>query len=1571
MTTNSTAQKKRNGGKHTLAALLASAVLWGSALPAMAEIVNSVVVNGKIHGNPISLSATEEVDVIDQIATVTLDKVGTFNDANNNGVADLGETITYTFTARNTGNVTLINVALTDDKVASPIFTLGAGDVAPIGDSIDNAATGWAILAPGDTLTSTASYALTTADLDATKVVNTARIDATTIPGLAVTATDSVTTLLTSASSIALEKTGTLNLGNAVADVGDIITYQFKVTNTGPSTLKNVSVADPLLLLAALPSAERAQSLLQVASIPSDPITTASITTVATPGTAAREPDGWTAPIPQLQTGLYAERRLVRLTPNEDVFRAGDRIGVYFKLTNAGQGPLTDILVVQPGSEAFGSSLDVLAPNTTDSTSLLFTHILTDEDIATGQVELTSGISAQSRNTTLFQTLRRSLSLLDVDAGEDLATASISPATVLSLAPGAQTIFSATYALTQADIDAGQVLNDATVSATNALNVVITADDSATVAVPQAPAVAVEKTAALDLGADTKATVNDLITYTFVIKNTGNTTLNDVRLVDPLPGINIVFTEFDNFAPGDERTFTGTYSISQADIDAGKVENQASASGVSSGGGVRVEGQSNDPATTDPIDKTIIKIPAAPAVALVKNVPTLGDTNTNGVADLGESLTWTFTVHNTGNVKLDNVVVTDRNANVTVTPAAPTNVSLAAGATDTTSFSATYVLTQADIDAGKFENTADVTGDAPDGTKANDTSHPTDEQANGPTTFAIPANPGLAVLKPQPVVVDSNRNGMNDAGDVLNYTISVINTGNVTLRNVVVTDPKANNFTITLPILLPGAVNALSVPVSYAITPADMKTGQIENIAFAETTSGGTAIGDQSDTTDINQDNPTITPIIPSPAIALVKPQPDIIDVPPAGETEGNGATDIGDQLVYSFVVTNTGNTDLNNIVITDALGAVTNTRNTPLEAGDTDNTNFKLVYTLTAADIARGTVTNSADVVALSPANTPARDTSDNDSILQNDPTVTTLANLIDPGIALLKTAVTNDLNSNTITDVGDTITYTFSVTNTGNVALKNVLVTDAKLAAEGVSLQPGNGLIGTLAKGVTSAVLSATHVITQDDVDAGVYDNQASVTGYFGSRPITDLSDDDELIGNDRTVVALSRNPAIAVIKAEPTSDDKNGNGFIDSGDTLTYTFEIHNTGNITLYNIVLTDNNADVVIGDPIAKLVPGAVDRHFTATRLVKDTDALRGEIVNSATVRAAESNGGILSVSDVSDVSSLNGRSPTVTPVVIINPALTKTAARSSITRGEKVEYTIAATALGTGPYDIADLMPPGFTFVTGSATVNGVAIAPAVSGKTLTFANITPGTARKIIVKLSLRAAASTAMQTGEFLNRARLYLNETGQQLADASARVTIKEEAIFDCGEIIGRVFDDLNSNGYMDEGEPGLPGVRVVTVKGLLVTTDKHGRFHVTCADVPNAQIGSNFVMKLDPRTLPAGYSLTSENPRDVRLTRGKITKINFGAAKSRDVGLDLTRDAFGIGLDLKPKFVTGIDRLVGLLRQGKGQLTLTYRCGTYAPIADERLDAVEQLLQAKWQEKGGNKPLKITKRVECGK
>ena len=81
------------------------------------------------------------------------------------------------------------------------------------------------------------------------------------------------------------------------------------------------------------------------------------------------------------------------------------------------------------------------------------------------------------------------------------------------------------------------------------------------------------------------------------------------------------------------------------------------------------------------------------------------------------------------------------------------------------------------------------------------------------------------------------------------------------------------------------------------------------------------------------------------------------------------------------------------------------------------------------------------------------------------------------------------------------------------------------------------------------------------------------------------------------------------------------------------------------------------------------------------------------------------------------------------------------------------------------------------------------------------------------------------------------------------------------FDCTDILGKVFDDRNVNGIQDKGEPGLPGVRLVTVRGLLVTTDSFGRYHITCPMIANEDRGSNFILKLDTRN--AAIRLSGDN------------------------------------------------------------------------------------------------------------
>ncbi|WP_373396586.1 hypothetical protein V8V91_17740 [Algoriphagus halophilus] len=71
----------------------------------------------------------------------------------------------------------------------------------------------------------------------------------------------------------------------------------------------------------------------------------------------------------------------------------------------------------------------------------------------------------------------------------------------------------------------------------------------------------------------------DVITYTFDVSNTGNVTWTDVTVSDPLSGLSAITPGPVTLAPGENQVFTATYTITQSDMDAGQVDNTATATG--------------------------------------------------------------------------------------------------------------------------------------------------------------------------------------------------------------------------------------------------------------------------------------------------------------------------------------------------------------------------------------------------------------------------------------------------------------------------------------------------------------------------------------------------------------------------------------------------------------------------------------------------------------------------------------------------------------------------------------------------------------------------------------------------------------------------------------------------------------------------------------------------------------------------------------------------------------------------------------------------------------------------------
>jgi len=301
--------------------------------------------------------------------------------------------------------------------------------------------------------------------------------------------------------------------------------------------------------------------------------------------------------------------------------------------------------------------------------------------------------------------------------------------------------------------------------------------------------------------------------------------------------------------------------------------------------------------------------------------------------------------------------------------------------------------------------------------------------------------------------------------------------------------------------------------------------------------------------------------------------------------------------------------------------------------------------------------------------------------------------------------------------------------------------------------------------------------------------------------------------------------------------------------------------------------------------------------------------------------------------------------------------ITKTTSLLDVTRGQLVPYTITLTNVLGGVVQgvtLIDRFPAGFRYVKGSARIDNTPAEPAVNGLQLTWSNLNFGSGGHHSIVLLLAVGAGVG--EGEFVNRAQAFAGVGGNPISGvATATVRVVPDLTFDCTDVIGKVFDDVNGNGHQDPGEKGLPGVRVITTRGLAAVTDQYGRFHITCAITPLEGRGSNFALKLDERTLPSGYRSTTPQVLVERATRGKALRYEFGASIHRVVSLDLSDAAFEPGgVDLRLQWQPRIELLLAELRKGRSVLHLSYLADVEEPLlVERRLQGVAESIQHAWQ------------------
>ncbi|WP_179317464.1 DUF7507 domain-containing protein, partial [Winogradskyella undariae] len=261
----------------------------------------------------------------------------------------------------------------------------------------------------------------------------------------------------------------------------------------------------------------------------------------------------------------------------------------------------------------------------------------------------------------------------------------------------------------------------------------------------------------------------------------------------------------------------GSYDFQNTDSDGDGCTdaNEAYVSAAASGSDGGQFGDS-DPATVNPANGLVIEtgvdyslgtnsavtdatnsFACSIALEAVKTVALTTDVLPTGLS-LGDTMTYTITVENTGNVSLDNVAIADTfvdaNGNTLTLLTGPTFSSSDAGSAEgllavgeTATYTATYVIEQAAIDAGGFSNSVLAEGDSPAGTTVDDTSDD-DDDADGnteddATVTTIGESPSIEAVKTVAISNDVLPSGLS-LGDTMTYTITVENTGNVSLDNV-------------------------------------------------------------------------------------------------------------------------------------------------------------------------------------------------------------------------------------------------------------------------------------------------------------------------------------------------------------------------------------------------------------------------------------------------------------------------------------------------------------------------------------------------------------------------------------------------------------------------------------------------------------------------------------------------------------------------------------------------------------------------------------------------------------------
>ena len=624
-----------------------------------------------------------------------------------------------------------------------------------------------------------------------------------------------------------------------------------------------------------------------------------------------------------------------------------------------------------------------------------------------------------------------------------------------TLAAGASEQCGATYTTTAADVTNGWINNTGTASGTYCST---TVTDSSSLTIPYAAPVgppATSLSVVKSASVTSFSAAGTAVTYYYEVTNTGSTPLSKVGVTDPMVGLSAVVCPDSSLAAGASEQCSATYTTTAADVTNGWIHNTGTASGTY--------------CSTTVTAMSSLTIPyVAPGGVPTSSIAVVKSASVTSFSAAGTAVTYYYEVTNTGSTTLNSVAVTD--PMVGLSAVVCPDSTLAAGASE--QCSATYTTTATDVTNGSIHNTGTATGTPSGGTPVTATS-----------SLTIPyVAPGGAPTSSIAVVKSASVTSFSATGTSVTYYYEVTNTGTTSLASVGVTDPMVGLSAIVCSDATLAAGASEQCSATYTTTATDVTNGLIQNTGTATgTPSGGTPV--------------TGTSSLTIPYVAPGSPPTSSIAVVKSASVTSFSAS--GTAVTYFYGVTNTGSTTLTSVGVTDPMAGLSAVvcPDSTLAAGASEQ--CSATYTTSAGDVTNGLIHNTGTATGTPSGGTPVTAISSLTIPYVAPVTVVTAApSSAAPAISLAKTA-----GSSTYDAAGQVVTYTYVITNTGNVSLASAqyTVTD-NLLNGGAAFDCGAPQV--LAVGAT-ITCTDTYTITTSDLSKGSVTNLATATNGSQTSP------------------------------------------------------------------------------------------------------------------------------------------------------------------------------------------------------------------------------------------------------------------------------------------------------------------------------------------------------------------------------------------------------------------------------------------------------------------------------------